>query len=112
MPEGRRRACGPEGRAGWHRGNTETATRHQAGVRGAYTRSVVYQKWRSAEIDAILGHIFPAFIRKECPMPTLIAVRCPHCQNDQVAKRGKTARGTQRYLCQHPTCATGSFLLD
>jgi hypothetical protein len=35
-----------------------------------------------------------------------------HCQNDQVAKRGKTARGTQRYLCQHPACATGSFLLD
>jgi len=45
-------------------------------------------------------------------MPAFATVRCPHCQNDQVAKRGKTARGTQRYLCQHPTCATGSFLLD
>ena len=45
-------------------------------------------------------------------MPTLIAVRCPRCQNDHVAKRGKTARGIQRYLCQHPVCATGSFLLD
>jgi len=31
---------------------------------------------------------------------TFIAVRCPHCQSDQIVKRGKTARGTQRYLCQ------------
>jgi transposase-like protein len=45
-------------------------------------------------------------------MPTLIAVRCPHCQNDQVTKRGKTARGTQRYLCHHQECITNSFLLD
>ncbi len=29
---------------------------------------------------------------------TFIAVRCPHCQSDQIVKRGKTARGTQRYL--------------
>ena len=43
---------------------------------------------------------------------TFIAVRCPHCQSDQIVKRGKTARGTQRYLCQNPLCATGSFLLD
>jgi len=27
-------------------------------------------------------------------------------------KRGKTARGTQRYLCQNALCTTGSFLLD
>ena len=45
-------------------------------------------------------------------MPTFIAVRCPHCHRDQIVKRGKTARGTQRYLCQNPGCATGSFLLD
>ncbi len=31
---------------------------------------------------------------------TCIAVRCLHCQSDQIVKRGKTARGTQRYLCQ------------
>ena len=43
---------------------------------------------------------------------TFIAVRCPHCQSDQIVKRGKTARGTQRYLCQNALCATGSFLLD
>ena len=43
---------------------------------------------------------------------TFIAVRCPHCQSEQIVKRGKTARGTQRYLCQNTRCATGSFLLD
>ena len=45
-------------------------------------------------------------------MPTFIAVQCPHCHCDQVVKRGKTARGTQRYLCQNQACATDSFLLD
>jgi insertion element IS1 protein InsB len=43
---------------------------------------------------------------------TFIAVRCPHCHSEQIVKRGKTARGTQRYLCQNALCATGSFLLD
>ena len=37
---------------------------------------------------------------------TFIAVRCPHCQSDQIVKRGKTARGTQRYLCQNTLCVT------
>jgi insertion element IS1 protein InsB len=41
---------------------------------------------------------------------TFIAVRCPHWQSDQIVKRGKTARGTQRYLCQNPLCAKESFL--
>ena len=45
-------------------------------------------------------------------MPTCIAVRCPHCQNDHIVTRGKTARGTQRYLCQNTACTTDSFLLD
>ena len=40
-----------------------------------------------------------------------ISVRCPHCHSDQIVKRGKTGCGTQRYLCQNATCATGSFLL-
>ena len=43
---------------------------------------------------------------------TFIAVRCPHCQSDRIVKRGKTARGTQRYLCQNTLCPKGSFLLD
>src|SRR5215510_12151960 len=48
---------------------------------------------------------------KGWPM-TFIAVRCPHCQSEQIVKRGKTRRGTQRYLCQNTACTTGSFLLD
>jgi transposase-like protein len=43
---------------------------------------------------------------------TFIAVRCPHCDSEQIVKRGKTYRGTQRYLCQNMACAQGSFLLD
>jgi IS1 family transposase/transposase-like protein len=45
-------------------------------------------------------------------MPTFIAVRCSHCHSDQIVKRGKTVRGTQRYLCQNVLCVKGSFLLD
>src|SRR5437660_5682252 len=41
-----------------------------------------------------------------------ITVCCPHCQSEQIVKRGKTRRGTQRYLCQNTACTTGSFLLD
>jgi transposase-like protein len=29
---------------------------------------------------------------------TVIAVPCPHCDSAQIVKRGKTHRGTQRYL--------------
>jgi insertion element IS1 protein InsB len=43
---------------------------------------------------------------------TFIAVRCPHCDSAQIVTRGKTHRGTQRYLCQNTACARGSFLLD
>ena len=43
---------------------------------------------------------------------TFIAVQCPHCQSEQIVKRGKTRRGTQRYLCQNTACAKGGFLLD
>jgi hypothetical protein len=62
-------------------------------------------------MNVTLGFPFVASIRKEWPM-TFIAVRCPHCQSDQIVKRGKTARGTQRYLCQNTLCAKESFLLD
>src|SRR5262252_2822557 len=73
--------------------------------------AVVFQKWRWTEMHVTLGLIFVASLRKEWPM-TFIAVRCPHCQSEQIVKRGKTARGTQRYLCQNTRCAKGSFLLD
>ena len=62
-------------------------------------------------MDGTLGLIFVASPRKAWPM-TFIAVRCPHCQSEQIVTRGKTARGTQRSLCQNTRCATGSFLLD
>jgi transposase-like protein len=40
---------------------------------------------------------------------TFIAVRCLHCQSEYIVKRGKTARGTQRYLCQNTRCTKRSF---
>ena len=43
---------------------------------------------------------------------TCITVQCPHGHSEQIVKRGKTARGTQRYLCQNIMCPAGSFLLD
>jgi hypothetical protein len=46
------------------------------------------QKWRWTGINVTLGLIFVASLRKEWPM-TFIAVRCPHCQSDQIVKRGK-----------------------
>src|SRR5712664_4937037 len=73
--------------------------------------AVVLQKWRWTELNVTLGLIFVASLRKEWPM-TCIAVRCPYCHSDQSVKHGKTARGTQRYLCQNTRCTKGSFLLD
>ena len=43
---------------------------------------------------------------------TFISVRCPYCHSDQIVKRGKTRRGTQRYLCQTTPCPSPSFLLE
>jgi len=60
-------------------------------------------------MNVTLGPIFVASLRKESPM-TFIAVRCLHCQSDQIVKRGKTARGTQRYLCQNTRCTKRGFL--
>ncbi len=42
----------------------------------------------------------------------LIPVLCPHCESDQVVKRGKTENGKQRYLCQNEGCETKTFILD
>ena len=77
----------------------------------AFASLVVFQKWRWTEIAVTLDLIFVVSLRKEWSM-TFIAVRCPHCQSNQIVKRGKTARGTQRYLCQNTLCVRGSFLLD
>ena len=43
---------------------------------------------------------------------TLIPVRCPQCNNDQVVKRGKTSNEKQRYLCQYETCRQQTFVLE
>ena len=42
----------------------------------------------------------------------LIAVTCPYCQSDHIAKRGKTETGKQCYRCQNPNCPHQSFLLN
>ena len=42
---------------------------------------------------------------------TCIAVQCPPCHSEHIVKRGKTARGTQRYLCQNTMGTAGSSLL-
>ena len=41
----------------------------------------------------------------------VIAVRCPSCDRDKIVKRGKTANGKQRYLCQDEACAQRTFIL-
>ena len=42
----------------------------------------------------------------------LIAVTCPYCQSDCIAKRGKTETGKPRYRCQNTDCPHQSFLLN
>jgi insertion element IS1 protein InsB len=42
----------------------------------------------------------------------VIAVRCPYCQSDQIVQRGKTRRGTQRYLYHNTACSPQSFLRE
>jgi transposase-like protein len=42
----------------------------------------------------------------------LIRVDCPHCGSDQVVKRGKSAEGKQRYLCQNEACSHRAFNLE
>ncbi len=42
----------------------------------------------------------------------LIPVHCPHCESDQVVKRGMTSNGKQRYPCRNEECAHRSFLLE
>jgi len=42
----------------------------------------------------------------------LMAVTCPYCQSDHIAKRGRTDTGKQRYRCQNPNGPHQSFLLN
>jgi transposase-like protein len=59
-------------------------------------------------MDVTLDLVLTASNRQEWSM-TFIAVQCPYCQSEQIVKRGKTGRGTQRYLCQNNACTQGSF---
>ena len=42
----------------------------------------------------------------------LMAVTCPYCQSDHIARRGKTETDKQRYRCQNPTCPHQSSVLN
>lgn len=57
----------------------------------------------------ILTNIISVFRNSEM---AFLSVCCPHCQGDQVVKRGTTAQGKQRYLCQQADCPTKTFILD
>jgi transposase-like protein len=39
-------------------------------------------------------------------------IPCPTCGGDDVVKHGKTKKGKQRFLCQHPKCSRQTFVLD
>ena len=41
-----------------------------------------------------------------------VPVSCLHCDSNQVVKRGKSATGIQRYLCQNNACLQQTFMLD
>jgi transposase-like protein len=43
---------------------------------------------------------------------TLLPVRCPQCDNDQVVKRGKTSNEKLRYRCQNEACPPQTFVLE
>jgi len=36
--------------------------------------------------------------------------RCPQCDSTKIIKSGKSAEGTQRYLCQNTDCKTQTFM--
>jgi transposase-like protein len=42
----------------------------------------------------------------------LISVRCPHCAQSNVVKRGQTANDKQRYLCRSTDCSAQTFILE
>ena len=42
----------------------------------------------------------------------MIAVKCPECKGTAISRNGTTKNGVQRYICNEPTCAGKSFLLE
>lgn len=41
-----------------------------------------------------------------------IAVKCPHCQSEDVIKNGKDPKGKQRFMCKNPDCKHKTFRLE
>jgi transposase-like protein len=41
-----------------------------------------------------------------------INVKCPHCDDINVVRHGKTPHGVQRYRCLNTDCACNTFLLE
>jgi len=37
-------------------------------------------------------------------------IQCPECNGTQIMKSGKSAAGTQRYLCQNKDCKRQTFM--
>lgn len=39
-------------------------------------------------------------------------ITCPNCYSNDITKSGRSARGAQRYRCQHAGCPTQTFMLN
>ena len=39
-------------------------------------------------------------------------LECPTCGSEKISKNGKSARGTQKYICQNMSCGRRYFILD
>ncbi len=42
----------------------------------------------------------------------LIPIRCPHCQDANICRNGRTSTGKQRYICKNPECPYQTFTLE
>jgi len=45
-------------------------------------------------------------------MSVLIAVKCLHCQSEEVIRHGKSSNGKQRFRCLNCECPSQTFSLD
>lgn len=45
-------------------------------------------------------------------MSVLIALKCSHCQSEEVIRHGKSSNGKQRFRCLNAECPYQTFSLD
>ena len=45
-------------------------------------------------------------------MATMIEVKCPYCNQTNVAPHGSNANGVRRYRCKNDNCTCNTFMLD